>query len=402
MGNEIRIAVTADLCPNFGLEDRMLEGDASRFIMPAKPLFERADLVVGNLEAPLCESETPIPKCGPNFMIKPALAPVLKEMGFDCLTLANNHTNDQGAQGLAKTLETLDAHGVAHCGAGMTHEEACAPAEFTIHDRSVAVFNFAEGEFSQAQEDGPGAARLEPFWAERRVQQARDRFDVILVVLHAGNEYQPIPSEVTADFCRRMAAAGADAVVAHHAHIPQGTEVFEGVPICFSLGNFLFGYAYTAEEWERRPCWYLATAAELVFTDEGATLELHPYVQTEDLSLADLSPAGRIAFEDYLARSNAIIADPARHRAFWEQEARDLFRGHRKGLPERTQDINSDDPAVAYKAATALYNLMRCDAHHEAIKRGFRLMYEGRLEDDPQVQGELAELRQLVRDCFAR
>ncbi|MCK5804989.1 MAG: CapA family protein [Lentisphaeria bacterium] len=400
MGNEIRIAVVADICPTFGLEDRMLEGDASRFIAPVKPLFERADLVVGNLETPLCEAETPIPKCGPNFIIKPALAPVIRDMGFDCLTLANNHTNDQGTPGLERTLETLDAHGIARCGAGMTHEEACTPAEFTVRDQNVAVFNFAEGEFSQAQENGPGAARLEPFWAERCVLQARERFDIILVVLHAGNEYQPIPSGVTVDFCRRMAAAGADAVIAHHAHIPQGTELFEGVPICFSLGNFLFGYEHTPEKWDLRPCWYLSTVAELVFTDEGATLELHPYVQTEDLSLAELSPTGRAAFDEYLSRSNAILADPARHQAFWEQEARDLFRGHRKNLPKYAQDLNSEDPAVSHRAATVLYNLVRCDAHHEAIQRGFRLMYEGRLEDDPQVQRELAELLQLVRDCF--
>lgn len=402
MAREIRIVVTADICPNFGLDERIIAEGGERFIAPVKPLFDRADLVVGNLEAPLCADAAPIPKCGPNFIIRPELAPVLLDMGFDCLTLANNHTNDQDTQGLKQTLTTLDAAGLARCGAGMNHEEACRPATFTVADREVAVFNFAEGEFAQAQENGPGAARLEPFWAERRVQEARDRFDVILVVLHAGNEYQPIPSTVTVDFCRRMAAAGADAVIAHHAHIPQSQEVYEGVPICFSLGNFLFGYARTPEAWEQRPCWYLATVAELVFGENGVSLTLHPFVQTEDLSLAELSAAGREAFAEYMRRCAAIIADPVQHQAFWEQEAKDLFRGHRKSLPKYATDLNSDDLAVAHRAATALYNLVRCDAHHEAIKRGFRLMYEGRLADDPEIQRELAELRQLVRECFQR
>jgi poly-gamma-glutamate synthesis protein (capsule biosynthesis protein) len=402
MDEELRVLVLADLCPNNGLDDRLLAGEGPSLLGPVKSLMDTADLVVANLETPLCDREAPIPKCGPNFICKPALAPVLRDLGFHCLTLANNHINDQGPQGLEQTLAVLRQAGLAFCGAGMTHEEACRPVAFRLRDRTLAVFNFGEGEFAQAQEEGPGAARLDPWWPERSIQNVRPEADIILVVLHVGNEYQPIPSQLTADFCRRLAAAGADAVIAHHAHVPQAVEVCDGVPICFSLGNFLFGYPYTEESFRAHPCWFLGSAAEIAFpVGDCARMTIHPFRQAASLGLADLSPAGHEAFAEYLGRCEAILADPAAHQRFWEQEARNLFRDHRRALPGYLSDLNGDDPAKAHRAATILYNLVRCDAHHEALKRGFRLLYERRTEDDPEAQAELETLADLIRRCFA-
>ncbi len=400
--DDLRILVTADICPNYGLQDEILAGEGVRLLGPAKALIDEADLVIGNLETPLCDREAPIPKCGPNFICKPALASALKDLGFHCLTLANNHVNDQGTQGLEQTLQVLSDAGLAYCGAGLTHEAACRPAVFKVRERTVAVFNFGEGEFAQAQEEGPGAARLDAWWPERSIQNVRGDVDVILAVLHVGNEYQPIPSQVTADFCRRIAAAGADAVVAHHAHIPQAMELFDGVPICFSLGNFLFGYPFTPERFKAQPCWFLGSLARLVVpVGDTVQMSLYPFKQTANRSLADLSPQGLDAFGEYMRRCEQILADPATHQRFWEQEARALFRGHRAALPQYVADLNGQDPAKAHRAATILYNLVRCDAHHEALRRGFRLMYEGRLEDDAGVQAELSALADLVRGCFA-
>jgi poly-gamma-glutamate synthesis protein (capsule biosynthesis protein) len=271
---------------------------------------------------------------------------------------------------------------------------------FERQGKRIAIFNFGEGEFGQAQDDGPGAARLDAFWQEERVRAACDEFDVVLVILHAGNEYEPIPSTVTTDFCRRFAAAGADAVIAHHAHIPQADEVFEGTPICFSLGNFLFGYPMTDKRWQANPCWFLCTVAELVIDDEGCRLTLHPSYQGEDRAQHELSATGRIAFDEYMARCRAILGDTATHRRFWDQEVRDLFHSHRKSLARWSADLASDDEAVSHRAATCLFNVFRCDAHHAAVQQGLRLMYENRLDDDPEAVAELAELRALIRRCF--
>jgi poly-gamma-glutamate synthesis protein (capsule biosynthesis protein) len=321
-------------------------------------------------------------------------------MGFSGFTLCNNHINDQGLSGLTDTLRVLDEAGVPHCGAGLSHDDACAPVTFECKGKQIAVFNFGEGEFGQAQDDGPGAARLDSFWQQERVRTASETFDVVLVILHVGNEYQPIPSTVTTDFCRRFAAAGADAVIAHHAHIPQADEVYEGTPICFSLGNFLFGYPLTEQRWQANPCWFLCSVAELVIDDDGCRLTLHPSYQGHDRAQHELSGKGRAAFDTYMARCRAILADTAAHRRLWDQEVRDLFQGHRKSLARWTADLAAEDDAVSHRAATCLFNVFRCDAHHAAVQQGLRLMYEQRLADDPAAAGELAELRDLIRQCF--
>jgi poly-gamma-glutamate synthesis protein (capsule biosynthesis protein) len=303
--------------------------------------------------------------------------------------------------GLQRTLAELRSQQIPHCGAGLTHEDACQPAVVTVKGKSVAVFNFGEGEYAQAQGNGPGAARLDPFWSENRVQRARSQYDIIIVIIHAGNEYQPIPSLVTAAFCRRMADAGADAVIAHHAHIPQGMEYRNGVPICFSLGNFLFGNEFGNHKVAWPGVWYMVSVAELDFTGAGVTLTLHPFKQMPDLALAELSPRGRAAFDQYLARCNAVIADPALHQRYWEQEARELFRGRKQSLADLTQKLNSDNEEEAYQAAKVLYGLVHCDAHHETLERGLRLIYERRFADDPEAVQGLADLRALANKCFA-
>ncbi len=405
MNNDLRILMTGDICPNRGLDLELLGADGDRYLAALKPLFDGADLVIGNLETPLCTRKEPRLKSGPSFMADPALAARLKRMGFDGFALANNHVLDQEVQGLEQTLQALDGAGLAHCGAGLSHEAACRPASFMAGGRSIGIFNFAEGEFAQAQGDGPGTARLDAFWTEERVRQARGQFDLILVVLHIGNEYQPIPSGVTVDFCRRMVAAGADAVVAHHAHIPQGVERYRGKPIAFSLGNFLFGFPHAYDGGNRfatQPFWYLSTVAELTFKAGGeVAIDLHPFKQEADRTLAPLSAAGRRAFTAYIESCNAILADPARHARFWEQEARRLFKVMREYLPGFVADSSGADEERSHRAATILFNLFRCDAHHEMMRRGLQLLYEHRLDDDTATQGEIDRLIDTLRDCLA-
>jgi poly-gamma-glutamate capsule biosynthesis protein CapA/YwtB (metallophosphatase superfamily) len=394
------VVVTGDICPFGALQEALLNRDVAEIIAPAASLFARADLVIGNLEIPLCEKFSPIHKFGtsPHFMAKPAIAAVLKRMGFGILTLANNHIMDQGVQGLQRTLHALAAAGISTCGAGLTHADACNPAVFKDKNRTLAVFNFAEGGFAQAKENGPGSARLEPFWSASRIIESRQQYDLILVILHLGNEYLPIPSDVTVSACRAMAHAGADAVIAHHPHIPLCSEIYEGVPICYSLGNFLFGPRENpANVMKYSPGWYISTVARLVFSDERCILQLHPFKQQFNLSLGFLSEQGNSAFHEYADLGRAIVADSLRHQKIWDQEARNLFRGFSDRLKNYVEDFNSGDPHAQRRAAAILHELFRTDAHHAATQRGLRLICEQREHDDPEAQTDLKKLYGLLR-----
>jgi poly-gamma-glutamate capsule biosynthesis protein CapA/YwtB (metallophosphatase superfamily) len=62
------------------------------------------------------------------------------------------------------------------------------------------------------------------------------------VSLHWGNEYEDIPLQSQRDRARRIIDAGADAIIGHHPHIPQGIEIYKQRPILYSLGNLLNGF----------------------------------------------------------------------------------------------------------------------------------------------------------------
>lgn len=78
---------------------------------------------------------------------------------------------------------------------------------------------------------------------ERAVERARTESDYVLVSIHAhemrGTDDER-PSEFIEELCRSFIDAGADAVIGHGPHIIRGIEIYEGRPIFYSLGNFIF------------------------------------------------------------------------------------------------------------------------------------------------------------------
>jgi hypothetical protein len=89
--------------------------------------------------------------------------------------------------------------------------------------------------------------------AEGAIRRAKaDGAEIVVVALHWGvppmwlAPYQGDLAEYQRPMAERLVAAGADAIVGHHAHVPLGFEWIEGVPVCYSLGNFMFG-PYTVE-----------------------------------------------------------------------------------------------------------------------------------------------------------
>ena len=99
---------------------RLPQNEGRDIFADVKQLFLNADLAAGNLEGVICEGGT----CTKNtekannyaFRMPESYAPLLKEAGFDYLNLGNNHTNDFGSFGLARTQEILDQRASATAG----------------------------------------------------------------------------------------------------------------------------------------------------------------------------------------------------------------------------------------------------------------------------------------------
>ena len=105
--------------------------------------FADAQIVFGNVEGPLTDRGTPDPDKTFVFRSPPdEVAAALKTAGFNVVSLANNHTLDYGAEGLAQTLAALDAVGIQYAGAGADLMAARKPALLTkgVCAKSIRIY----------------------------------------------------------------------------------------------------------------------------------------------------------------------------------------------------------------------------------------------------------------------
>lgn len=248
----------------------IIESDPEAIYGDLLPMIRDCDLRVVNLEAPLSDRGTPACKSGAVFKGErkhvQGLAP------FDVACLANNHMFDFGPKGFADTIEVLGEAGIRHLGAGGNSEAAIRPLKIEVNGISVGLVNFSEGEDLTAADDGPGVMGWDLGRVKQAVAELRPTVDFLVVISHCGIEYIPFPPPYVANAFKTLAGAGADLVIGHHPHVPQGISFPNGVPVCHSLGNFVF---YQETDLKFRKLGYMV---KLGLTKSGpASLEVVPY-----------------------------------------------------------------------------------------------------------------------------
>ena len=183
----------------------------------------------------------------------------VKELGFDVLSLANNHVWDLGEEGLMNTIKTLKENGIQYCGAGMNIEEASRPAVISKDGINVAILSYCMygnkylGYVELAGENKAGINPLEIDKVVGDIREAKRKYDKVIVMPHWGREYRYDPLPECVVMAKKMIEAGADAVLGSHTHQMQPLITIEGNPVCFSMGNFLFPDFYM---YPPRPIWY--------------------------------------------------------------------------------------------------------------------------------------------------
>lgn len=205
--------------------------------------LRRADIAMGNLEAPLTSGGKEFTGKQFRFRVNPKAAVALSRAGFSVLTLANNHIMDFGAEGLGETLETLKRHGIVFAGAGANIGEARRPAMLERNGGKVAFLSYS---LTQPLEffAGDRSAGTAPGWSryfQEDIRRARSCSDYVVVSFHWGAERAVHPRPYQVEAARRAIDAGADLVIGHHPHVLQGVERYRGGIILYSLGNFAFG-----------------------------------------------------------------------------------------------------------------------------------------------------------------
>jgi len=297
------------------------------------PVLRAADLRIVNCECALTTAETPVWKSGAVFKGVPDHIDGLLAAPFDVACLANNHVLDYDVRGLRDTLHLLDRHGIATVGAGLDEDTACAPLTITCNDVRVHVVNFSEGEDLTAARGGPGVFGWDIARVTDLVRQAKRAGGLVIAIGHCGLEYVPFPPPYVVEAFRAVADAGADVVIGHHPHVPQGIEIHNGTPIVYSLGNFVF---YQPVNLHYRKTGFLVELD--VVGDAVRGLTLHPYRIT-DSGLRRLRAAEARAFHRDMARVSKPFATAGGHARAWDaylaHYGMDGFTGEVRGILDR-------------------------------------------------------------------
>ena len=211
---------------------------------PVAPLFQVADYVVANLETTL----SPRPPYGgyPAFATPDRLARDLAAAGIDFVTLANNHIVDRGAEGVLHTIAALDNVGIGHSGASV--ESLCqgnlGGRVVAVDGLRVALLAYTYGVNGRVPEDAQ-VSLLTQSRVAHDVAQLPDDVDVVVALVHWGNEYQRTPSSQQVAAAEWMRQLGVDVIVGSHPHVVQPFEGWSdesgrGVGgVYYSLGNFI-------------------------------------------------------------------------------------------------------------------------------------------------------------------
>lgn len=215
------------------------------------PDNNRFDLRVTNLECPVTDTDVPL-EAQENILQFNCRPSYLDEFNqyFDLVSLANNHTdNVDGAAGLAETRTKLEQAGIQHFGHydNAVTDELCSVIdvpfrylpEDTPRETNAAFLPIAFCGFH-----GVFKLPLDEEIAEISKYSAKY---LTIAMPHMGEEYVPVPDEIKTTTYRKMIDAGADVVIGGHPHWVQSTEVYNGVPIFYSLGNFLFDQEWSVD-----------------------------------------------------------------------------------------------------------------------------------------------------------
>ncbi len=231
-------------------------------------MLNQADIVFGQLEAVLSERGTVLPQARVPCRGKPAIARVLREVGFDVVSFASNHCMDLGREAFADTLDVLRREGPAVIGVGENIAVARQPAIVERRGTRVGLLAYSSilPQGYWAEQDRPGCVPLRAFTVYEQIEhdqpgtpcrvhtyphrgdrdamiqdirRAKAMADIVVVSMHWGIHFAPA---MLADYQRDLAHvavdAGADLVVGTHAHILKGLEVYAGKAIFYSLCNF--------------------------------------------------------------------------------------------------------------------------------------------------------------------
>lgn len=239
----VTVALTGDvlLHPELVAQARADGGGSMDFfpmLAAQQPYIASADVGICHLETPLAPAGGPFSGY-PSFSVPPQVLPALVRTGYDACSTASNHTFDRGTDGIDRTLDDLDAAGLVHDGSYRSEADSTRPVIINTPNGRVGLISAAY-DFNGLTLDEPWQANtIDPDAILARARAAKAAgADLVVVALHAGDEYDSTPNaQQKAAAKKLLASPDVDLVYGHHAHVVQPMEKINGKWAIYGLGN---------------------------------------------------------------------------------------------------------------------------------------------------------------------
>ena len=205
-----------------------------------RDIFDRADIVVGNLEAAITTSGDDFRHPDRSVLkVHPDSAYQLAEAGFGLVQIANNHIVQHGVEGFDETIQILDNHDIAYVGI-----REHAPVVIDAENKKIAFFAASDVPDNTDKEQSQ-YQRLDDAFVSVVEKSVKD-FDHVVVLLHWGLEASTAPLPYQRELAARMKAVGVSAIIGSHPHLFYEVEVDRNFVCAYSLGNFVFDLCWDA------------------------------------------------------------------------------------------------------------------------------------------------------------
>ena len=223
------------------------EYDYSSYFKYIKNEISNADLAVVNLEGPLGGEPY---KGYPQFSLPDAFAAALKEAGFAVFLTANNHAVDCYSKGISRTIDMLDSLGVYHTGTFKNDSEREQSYPLIVEKKGIRmVFLNYTYDTNNITPEAPYIVNIiDTALIKEDISKAfRANPDIVIAVMHWGQEYQLNPSKSQEELAQFLINQGVDLIIGSHPHVVEPSQIVTD-PILknthlvvYSLGNFVSG-----------------------------------------------------------------------------------------------------------------------------------------------------------------
>lgn len=377
--SEILILIAGDYSPKERFQEELDNNSYMDLFPGVKEVISSVDYSLVNFETTIpTNSSTPIDKVGSHLAAKENALIPLKWLGFDMLTMANNHFMDYGETAMQHSMCLARQNGFEVVGAGHNLTEARCFSYVNLQGKKIAVINACEHEFSIASENKAGCNPLDVINLSYDIQKSKQQADYTIVIVHGGNEHYKLPSPRMKKTYRFFVDQGADVILNHHQHCYSGYEVYKEKPIFYGLGNFCFD---SASDIKYRHETYNYGYLVKLHLSSSISFELIPYEQCyKKPGVYLFDDVDKEKFEKDITELNAIIADDKRLAESFEEMARKkrdfVYRVFRPFSSRFANTLYYRGLLPSFLTKERLKNItatLECEAHNDILMTNLKL-----------------------------